>query len=41
MKGSQRLGNYKNNKKLENSVDNLIEELKTPIIELNNMQLTQ
>ena len=33
--------NYKNNKKLENSVDNLIEELKTPIIELNNMQLTQ
>lgn len=33
--------NYKNNKKLKNSVDNLIEELKTPIIELNNMQLTQ
>lgn len=33
--------NYKNNKKLKNSVDNLIEELKTLIIELNNMQLTQ
>ena len=26
---------------LENSVDNLIEELKTPFAELNNMQLTQ
>ena len=32
---------YKNKKKLESSVDNLIEELKTPMIELNNMQLMQ
>lgn len=33
--------NNKNKNKIENSVDNLIEELKTPIAELNNMQLTQ
>ena len=32
---------YKSKKKLESSVDNLIEELKTPMIELNNMQLMQ
>ena len=32
---------YKNKMKLESSVDNLIEELKTPMIELNNMQLIQ
>ena len=32
----------KNNKnKLENSVDNLIEEIRTPMVELNNIQLTQ
>ena len=33
--------NHKSKKKLESSVDNLIEELKTPMIELNNMQLMQ
>lgn len=33
--------NYKSKKELENSVDNLIEELKTPFAKLNNMQLTQ
>lgn len=33
--------NYKSKKELENSVDNLIEELKTPFAELNNMQLKQ
>ena len=33
--------NYKSKTELENSVDNLIEELKTPLAELNNMQLTQ
>ena len=32
---------HKSKKKLESSVDNLIEELKTPMIELNNMQLMQ
>ena len=32
---------YKSKKKLESSVDNLVEELKTPMIELNNMQLMQ
>ena len=31
----------KSKKKLECSVENLIEELKTPMIELNNMQLMQ
>ena len=31
----------KNKRKLENSVDNLIKELKIPIVELNNMQLMQ
>ena len=33
--------NHKSKKELENSADNLIEELKTPFAELNNMQLTQ
>lgn len=33
--------NHKSKKKLESSVDNLIEELKTPIIELNKLQLVQ
>lgn len=33
--------NHKSKKELENSVDNLIEKLKTPLAELNNMQLKQ
>ena len=33
--------NHKSKKELESSVDNLIEELKTPFAELNNMQLIQ
>lgn len=33
--------NHKSKKKLESSVDKLIEELKTSMVELNNMQLTQ
>lgn len=33
--------NYKSKKELESSVDKLIEELKTSMVELNNMQLTQ
>lgn len=32
---------YKSKKKLESSADKLIEELKTSMIELNNMQLMQ
>ena len=38
---SFKLKDHKSKKKLESSVDNLIEELKTPMIELNNMQLMQ
>ena len=33
--------NHKSKKELESSADNLIEELKTPFAELNNMQLIQ
>lgn len=33
--------NHKSKKELESSVDKLIEELKTSMVELNNMQLTQ
>lgn len=33
--------NHKSKKELESSGDKLIEELKTSMVELNNMQLTQ